>query len=132
MLASHGVLHRGVKALPSALLVSIVACAHIDGPQPAPTNGLELAARDILVTLAGDEHFNSVSCRELECSFVYSAMDEYGAAKIAKDAEAALAVKGFPGVKISETESFSSSLAGSIFYGLGKGLAAVVFGAIQR
>jgi hypothetical protein len=119
---------QSVKAC--VFLVFIVSCTHLDDSEPAPKSSLELAAESILVARAGKEHFESVRCLNLECSFEYSTLDEDIAAKIADDAEAHLVAKGFPGVKISVTESLLSGLIGSIFFGLGMGLAAAVFGAL--
>ncbi|MCX6131362.1 MAG: hypothetical protein NTX25_20160 [Proteobacteria bacterium] len=101
----------------------------MDGSESAPRSKLESAAEIILKELA-EKNFESVTCFESECNFEYSSLDETEAAKIAKIAETDLISKGFTSIKISPTESLLSGLLSSVFFGLGMGLAAALFGAL--
>jgi hypothetical protein len=125
----YGLALRRVDALSLAFALFHVGCAHMEGTDSLPKSTLETAVESILKERAG-KNLESVKCVESECTFEYSALDETEAAKIANSVEADLAAKGFAGIKINATESLSSGLLRSVFFGLGMGLAAAIFGAL--
>ncbi len=115
-----------------ALCVSLIltSCAHGSNTEEMPDSNLEIVAERVLLEKAGADHFRSVSCLDLICTFEYGAFGEQEAAEVARAGEAALALEGFPEVKIEVKETFSASLMRAVLFGLGMGLAAAVFGSM--